>query len=94
MNDNPNWDACPQGIENSVKIQNLEGWQIKQNGALVHMAEKMDRLDEKMDQKMGDLQADTQKRFNKLFMWLTGLMGTALLSLLLLILQLMAIAGD
>jgi len=59
-------EHCERVIELSTRIENLEGWQKRQNGSLQKIEEKMD----------------------KIYMWLIGLMGGVIASLILLLINL------
>lgn len=56
-------EHCERVIELSTRVENLEGWQKRQNGSLQKIEEKMD----------------------KIYMWLIGLMGGVIASLILLL---------
>lgn len=60
--------------EHGESIKNLQGWQKRQNGSLLKIEEKIDRMDEKFNE-----------RFNSLYFWLVGLMGGVIASLFLLV---------
>ncbi len=60
--------------EHGESIKNLQGWQKRQNGGLLKIEEKIDRMDEKFNE-----------RFNSLYFWLVGLMGGVIASLFLLV---------
>jgi hypothetical protein len=59
-------EHCERVIELSTRVENLEGWQKRQNGSLQKIEEKMD----------------------KIYMWLIGLMGGVIASLILLLINL------
>jgi hypothetical protein len=59
-------EHCERVIELSTRVENLEGWQKRQNGSLQKIEEKMD----------------------KIYMWLIGLMGGVITSLILLLINL------
>lgn len=56
-------EHCERVIELSTRVENLEGWQKRQNDSLQKIEEKMD----------------------KIYMWLIGLMGGVIASLILLL---------
>ena len=59
-------EHCERVVELSTRVENLEGWQKRQNGSLQKIEEKMDQI----------------------YMWLIGLMGGVIASLILLLINL------
>ena len=56
-------EHCERVVELSTRVENLEGWQKRQNDSLQKIEEKMDQI----------------------YMWLIGLMGGVIASLILLL---------
>jgi tetrahydromethanopterin S-methyltransferase subunit G len=57
-----------------ARVQSLEEYEDKQNGSL-----------QRMEQKIEELRGDVSDRLNRLQWWLIGLLGSAVVSLILLI---------
>ena len=66
-------ELCERVCELSVKVENLEMWQGKQNGSLKSMDGRIEKMDSKID---------------AVKTWLIGVMGGVIVSLLLLIVNL------
>lgn len=70
-------DTAIDVARHSERIDNLERWQRTQNGELRRMAERLEKLDEKLDQQTQSVRT-----------WLIALLTSALLSVALLALNL------
>ena len=77
-------ELCERVSELSVKVENLEMWQKKQNGSLQSMDGKLGKMDGKID----DSNKSMSDKLDNVKMWLIGLLGGVVVSCLLLIVNL------
>jgi len=77
-------ELCERVAELSVEVENLKGWQKKQNGSLQSMDGKLGKMDGKID----DSNKSMSDKLDNVKMWLIGLLGGVVVSCLLLIVNL------
>ena len=61
------------------RVDNLENWQDKQNGSLLRLEDKFDKFGEKLNELNGKLDKETKS----ILMWLVGLLGGIIASMIL-----------
>lgn len=73
-----------------VRVENLEKWQIAQNGTLKEINRKLDKTNTSINKGLDELSKKLEQKTGAATKWVFGLMGSILVSLVLLILNLAA----
>ncbi len=71
-----------------VRVENLERWQIAQNGTLKEINHKLDKTNTSINKGLDELSKKLEQQTGAATKWIFGLMGSILVSLVLLILNL------
>ncbi len=73
-----------------VRVENLERWQMAQNGTLKEINRKLDKTNTSINKGLDELSKKLEQKTGAVTKWVFGLMGSILVSLVLLILNLAA----
>lgn len=73
-----------------VRVNNLEKWQIAQNGTLKEINRKLDKTNQVIDAGLDDLSEKLGQKTGAATKWVFGLMGSVLVSLVILVINLAA----
>jgi len=73
-----------------VRVNNLEKWQIAQNGTLKEINRKLDKTNQMIDRELDGLSEKLEQKTGATTKWIFGLMGSVLVSLVILVINLAA----
>lgn len=73
-----------------VRVDNLEKWQIAQNGTLKEINRKLDKTNQVINVGLDDLSEKLEQKAGATTKWVFGLLGSVLVSLIVLVINLVA----
>jgi len=71
-----------------VRVDNLERWQVAQNGTLKEINHKLDKTNQSIDNGLDKLTEKLERKAGAATKWVFGLLGSILVSLALIIINL------
>lgn len=72
------------------RVESLEEWQKRQNGSLQRLEEKVNDINQRLDEKIDSINERLDKKTDGISKWFMTLLGTAVIQLLVLILNLLS----
>lgn len=76
-----------------VRVDNLERWQVAQNGTLKEINRKLDKTNQVIDEGLDGLSEKLEQKTGTATKWVFGLLGSVLVSLVILVINLVAKLG-